>query len=386
MAVTLFFAVLAPLLWDIRSSLLIPTVNRDEEQELSLPTTLASQHDSSSNSIKNKHQHHNLSHITSSSNHHPVDQTTLTLFCKEQVDWNTENINISRSTNAAVEPEHARLMLEPNPLGRIGSLLGQTICHEKGSFQHQSSNNYWNASDPQQVYDWELKLLYLAIQDFHHAPARKEHLQRKQQCGEDVVESLPAYDYPCQDAKYIVTALPNIGLGASIRLSAVAHVVMGIASDRIPLFVMNSPEGPMFLQEAYKLASCDRQDFQCVFLPTTPCTVSWTELSNATILDELAARGLKRGGHLDPKYDHDRVVLHRSRIAPAKFDQFKGLHSVIRQKLFDKAMELVEEWNKASIDDSSKDPEQYQVFLAAANRIGSRDLPDTQDHYTYGHR
>jgi hypothetical protein len=228
-----------------------------------------------------------------------------------------------------------------------------------------------------------LKLLYLAIQDFHHAPAREEYLTRKK-CGLET--SNPIYDYPCQDSKYIVTDLPNLGMGASIRLAATVHVLMGIASDRIPLFVIKSPEGPSFLQEAWKLASCDRQDLQCVFLPTTPCTVSWKELANATILDGPAVQELRRNGHLDPKYDPYRVVLHKSLVAPAKSDHFNGIHSVIRRKVFRKAMELVEEWNEVSIDDSSSDPEQYQVFLAAANRIQSRDLPDPQDHYYYGHR
>jgi hypothetical protein len=49
-----------------------------------------------------------------------------------------------------------------------------------------------------------------------------------------------------------VSTIPHEGLGASTRLGAVAHILMGIASDRIPLLLANTkPYGPDWLQRPY---------------------------------------------------------------------------------------------------------------------------------------
>ena len=101
-------------------------------------------------------------------------------------------------------------------------------------------------------------------------------------------EKFPSYDYQCKDAKFIVTTLPNEGFGATIRPTAVMYVLIGLATDRIPIFVANLSslnddddeddiKEKQFLKEPWNLASCPRKDMQCIFLPTTPCTVATDE-------------------------------------------------------------------------------------------------------------
>jgi hypothetical protein len=255
--------------------------------------------------------------------------------------------------------------------------LGQTFCHDKGRFRATSAQA-WNTSNEELVREWELKLIYLAIHSFHHQPVLKEHQERKA-CQ----DTLPPYEYQCANAKYIVTDLPNLGMGTVIRLSSVAHVLMGIASDRIPLFIANSPEGPAILQAPWKLASCDRRDLQCVFLPTTPCTLITEDLVNATILEEVDVRSLRQGGLLPNKFDNEKVVIAQARVTPAKYDKLKGIHIAVRKKVHHKVMELIDEWKSSSSD---VDQQKLQVLQEAAKRIKTADQPDPYDHYEYGHR
>jgi hypothetical protein len=298
-------------------------------------------------------------------------------FCQDLAQW----IDQPRIANSPLDVETARVAIEPNPIAKIDSLLGETFCHEQGRFRTTSSEAR-NASNTDLVKEWELKLIYLAIHEFHHLPARQEYQQRKSCTGS--ISDVPPYDYQCADTKYLVTNIPDIGLGAGIRLSAMAHVLMAIASDRIPLFLANTPEGPETLQNPWKLASCDRQDMQCVFQPTTPCVLLASDLVNATVLDEVDARSLRRGGVLPSKFDNDKVLIAQPRISPAKFDQFKGIHGKVRKKLHEKAMALIDEWKSSSSDDL--DPQQLHVLEEAARRIRHADEPDSYDHYTYGHR
>jgi hypothetical protein len=139
---------------------------------------------------------------------------------------------------------------------------------------------------------------------------------------------------------------------------------MAIASDRSPLFLAKTPEGPKTLQNPWKLASCDRQDFQCVFQPTTACVLLASDLVNATVLEERNDRSLQRGGVLPSKFDDDKVLIAQPQISPAKFDQFRGMHGKVRQKVHEKAMALIDEWKLSSSNDV--DPQQLHLLEEAA--------------------
>ena len=275
----------------------------------------------------------------------------------------------------------ASSMIEPNLLNQAHLVLGKTICHEQGRFRDTSTTAMWNVSNEELLNEWEFKLIYLAIHSFHHQPALLEYNGRKQ-CKS--IESLPPYEYDCKDTKYIVTDLPNKGLGAAFRLSAVAHVLMGIASNRIPLFVSNSPEGPSFLQNKTTLASCPRGDFQCVFLPTTPCSLKIEDLVNGTILEESDARSLRRSGVLAPKIENEAVLIVKSRQTPAIFDKFEDAHRLTRKRIYDRAIVIINEW-KASLP--HVDYPKLRILTTAAKRILSPDTPKLEhQHYEYGHR
>lgn len=326
-------------------------------------------------------------------------------FCKDLQDWLLEfdaDNNSNRTSQSIISDATSRRflsnapgiitwemtspMMETNLIDQTPALLGQTVCHKDGRFRDTAADA-WNASSTTLVHEWELKLIYLAVHALHHQPALQEHRERLQ-CMEDTDTTTAtlikqhSYQYECQNAKFLVTDLVNQGMGAAIRLSGVAHVLMGIASDRIPLFVANASQGPSFLQQPWKLASCPRNDLQCVFLPTSPCTLSIEELANATVLDELSARSLRRGGSLPKQYQNDKVLIYQARVAPAKFDQFRGIHNAVRKRIYLEAIELVKEWKTANPHNT----EQLGVLQQAAQRIQKGDSADSYNHYEYGHR
>jgi hypothetical protein len=59
-----------------------------------------------------------------------------------------------------------------------------------------------------------------------------------------------------------------------------------LISNRTAILIQNtSADVPKFLQKPWKLASCPRQDFQCFFLPTSPCVPTWKDIEQGYILE-----------------------------------------------------------------------------------------------------
>jgi hypothetical protein len=304
---------------------------------------------------------------------------------------------ISNAPQQDADGKDIDYLMDPNLLEYLPELTKQTICHADGRFRSTTSMNTsttatatatatattWNASDAQLVQDWELKLIYASLHDIMHAPARDEYEARRS-CPE---RSVPRQDYECPNTKYLVTSIPDQGLGASVRLGAMAHILMGIASDRIPLLLANTkPHGPGWLQGPWKLVSCARGDFQCVFMPTTPCTIEAGALNDATVLAESEVRPFRKSGVMDAKFRNDKVVMARSSVMPAKMDKFVGMHMKIRQKFHFKAMELIERYQQNASSNTSIDRQKIEVLTKAAKRILEPDAVDPHEHHTYGHR
>ncbi len=182
-------------------------------------------------------------------------------------------------------------MMNPLVLENIPMLLERTICHEHGRFRSLD----WNASNDALIRDWELRLIYLALHRHFHEPAWKELKSRTSSNSCNSQEHLERnfgvqkYDYECQDAKFLVTSIATLGSGALLRLGAVPNILMGLASDRIPLFLARTGVGPQFLREGWTQASCDRRNMQCVFLPVSPCVITNQDLENATVMEEIYA-------------------------------------------------------------------------------------------------
>ena len=224
-----------------------------------------------------------------------------------------------------------------NPLKVIDDLLGETLCHEGGTFR-STQLGVWNVSNTEKLHEWEFKLTYLAIYDLLHRPAREEHHERAH-CG----QVFPMNDFQCAGSKFLVTNLANLGMGAALRLGAVTHILTAIAVDRVPLFVSNTSTGPEHLRTPWNLVSCERKDFQCVFLPITPCTISNLDLENAIAMNRSDVAAMRRDGIIPDDLAHFKVLAVDGLITPAKADS-NGIHQRVQQKIYDRALQVIEEW------------------------------------------
>jgi hypothetical protein len=114
--------------------------------------------------------------------------------------------------------------------------------------------------------------------------------------------------------------MPRLGMGASFRLGAVGSMIAAIATGRITIFLsnINSTQIPPPLTDELWLASCNRLDMQCAFLPTTPCVITLEDLENRTIiLPERIARSVRRLGRIpDAVLDAHRYLFMETRLAP----------------------------------------------------------------------
>jgi hypothetical protein len=297
--------------------------------------------------------------------------------CEASTAW----VNQPRIRNTNPGSAHVDTALTNNALSIADDLLGQTFCHEEGRFRTTSAGD-WNTSDLELLKDWEFKLIYLAIHDIHHRPAREDY-QERVDCPHNQA-MMPTNDFQCRGTKFLVSSIANLGMGAAVRLGAVSHVLSAIAIGRVPLFAANTEAGPKFLQEPWYLASCDRKDLQCVFLPTSPCTLLDSDLENAFVINGTYTRTIRRQGNIPDHLDHHRVLLIEPGTHPAKGDVFPGIHKAVRRKVYERAVKLLAEWNATS--GTEMDESKLHFLQEAARRITRADEAPNHPHYAYGHR
>jgi hypothetical protein len=215
------------------------------------------------------------------------------------------------------------------------------------SFSHSSSREPEPPPPPPDIVKaWTIRLIYLAMvhhqhrhayeeaaerYNRHHPHHRNHSHQRRQRGGEAHRAAGPAtsscrsanrtfstplqqdhlaaahkvgpYDYECPNANFLVVGLGPVGLGANVRNGMVEALLAGLASDRVVLFVNNAPVGPKPLTEPWPLASCPRRDYQCAFLPPTPCALTHADLEGAHTLSRSEVRAAIRDGVL-PSHPH----------------------------------------------------------------------------------
>jgi hypothetical protein len=201
--------------------------------------------------------------------------------------------------------------------GKAKPYLSQSIAFENSRFLDDKES----ATNAKSIRLWTVRLVYLSILYHQHSPAIPEveavyrDETNTQKClAEREARGIGRYDYECPKKRFIVAGFSNNGLGANIRSGAVTQFLAGLASDRIVLFINNSPVGDKFITAPWKLASCDRHDAQCFFLPTTPCTLTNQDLSDAYSLTQpeqrkLIKQGKKPDGHEDDKVWYMAVSL-----------------------------------------------------------------------------
>ena len=73
----------------------------------------------------------------------------------------------------------------------------------------------------------------------------------------------------------------------------------GLLTDRVVLW--DNRKGSRF-------ASCDRRDWQCLFLPLSPCVLTRAAMDNATRLSKADVKALRREGALPARLAGDRVI------------------------------------------------------------------------------
>ena len=267
------------------------------------------------------------------------------------------------------------------------STMDRTICHAKGRFRTFSDTN-WNVTDSTLVADWTFRLAYFAIHSWHHAPARNEALARKKYEGKrrDSLFRVKPFDFECPNAKFLITNMPRLGLGASVRLGAVGSMITAIATGRITLFLnsINSTKIPSQLSEELWWAGCDRLDMQCAFLPTTPCVVTLEALENSTIaIPQKIVRGVRRAGRIpDGNLDAHRYLFMESHLAPVPD---RGVFFKTRSILFKEAKEMVDALRRKT---NGTPADMFEVLDKALQKLkeGSPVTSMRADEYTYNNR
>lgn len=259
----------------------------------------------------------------------------------------------------------------------MSAVLGQSICHADSRFLNstQPTEKYHN---DRTVRLWAVKLTYLALHYHQHRMAAPEAVARysrvnlqcpsaftlKQEYGVGV------FDYECPDAKYIITSLSGIGLGANVRAGMVVALLVGLISDRIVIFVNNAARGVKHLKGAWPLASCPRKDYQCFFWPTTPCTLTFDEIDNAYELTRIEYRKLTKENKELKSIEHHKVWYFQLPFTP-----LISLPTKAAEALYKHALTLI------SAVSETENP-QYVAFLrVAAEAIRTYDGPRAGYNY-----
>ena len=193
--------------------------------------------------------------------------------------------------------------------GKAKPFLEQTIAFESSRFVDDAESG----DDPKSMRLWAVRLIYLSMIYHQHVQAIPEvealYDSNMEVCQKErEALGIGRYDFECPNAKFLIASLSNNGLGANIRSGATTLLIAGLITDRIVLFVNNAPTGAnTFLQKPWDLASCDRRDAQCFFLPSSPCTITHKDIKDAYVLKKSEQRVLLKKGELPQDHLDNKV-------------------------------------------------------------------------------
>ena len=159
------------------------------------------------------------------------------------------------------------------------------------------------------------RLIYLAIHEHQHRPARKEAAKRieiyknpgkySEWLAHLNKSNVGRFDYECRDAKLLISSIGNVGgLGYEIRKASAGVLLAGFNSGRVVNFV-NNINGI----QPWGLASCPRHDIQCFFMPLSPCVLTEAELKNATTIGVKELMQMLVNGKVDDHHLNNAKVL-----------------------------------------------------------------------------
>jgi hypothetical protein len=263
----------------------------------------------------------------------------------------------------------------------LSTLLGQTICHEQSSLRN-TTPAISETADSRTIRRWSVRLMYLALHYHQHRFAISEAKARFKMDGEVnatcLAELARQYgigmlDYECPGAKYIIVRLVGDELGTNVRGSMVPALIMGLVTNRVVLFVNNAPQGATGqVQEPWPLASCPRQDYQCFFMPTSPCVLTQKDIQDAYTLAANEARDLLYKEQLpDSSLDQHTVWRYESTSTPVDH-----VAKLAAQALYQRAMELI----SLTTDPNASSPH-TALLTRAAETIRTPDAPRVGYHY-----
>jgi hypothetical protein len=267
----------------------------------------------------------------------------------------------------------------------LSALLGQTICHEASPLRNTTPLVSDTTADSRTIRRWSVRLMYLALHYHQHRFAISEakvrfhiHGEANAACLEELGRhyGVGMLDYECPGAKYIIVRLVGDELGTNVRGSMVPALIMGLVTNRVVLFVNNAPQGVTTtttqVREPWPLASCPRQDYQCFFMPTSPCVLTQKDIQDAYTLSSNEARNLLYKEQLpDSSLDHHKVWRYKSTSTSVEH-----VAKVAAEALYERAMELI------SIVSDPNTPFPYTLMLTrAAETIRTPDENRVGYHY-----
>ncbi|GFH56980.1 hypothetical protein CTEN210_13455 [Chaetoceros tenuissimus] len=230
------------------------------------------------------------------------DEQNIASF-KYSDDW-LQNERFSNINEEIATPEYVQnLILSTSPIDTKGSkhILNQSLAIEDSPFIT------WEKTDARILAQ---RLIYLALHEHQHAPARKEALSRQKGYNHDILTAnkVGVFDYQCDpETKYLVHNHGSRVTGFAYANKGFLNLFLAaISSDRVLL--------------SYKprrgnwLVSCERSDLQCIFLPFTPCTITKDSLidsptKNVTTIDNGQFRTLLANGTLGEEYDDEKILV-----------------------------------------------------------------------------
>ena len=271
------------------------------------------------------------------------------------------------------------------------NILRHTLCAKSSRFFNLKFSNFININSDsdnklfaidgmtknQVMQQLSLRLVYLSIHAHQHKHAMKEAKYRlklnPKNCEREMIsQNIGKFDFECPDAKFLVVPMKHSGLGGQMRLITAPALMAGVASDRVVLFVNNSPVGPNFLQEPWDLSSCPRRDKQCFFLPDSPCVLTHNEIQNATVLDKGERRAFFKTGRLPDHIERERVVVMNMKDRPQRTP------SNFRKKMAETARQFF----IYPLARETPDDPRLPLLLAAADHILQED-EDTGNFFSY---
>ena len=264
-------------------------------------------------------------------------------------------------------------ILVPRSRSNIPTLLNHTICHESSRFRmpHLATNV---ALDERTVRNWAVKLVYLSLHYHQHKFAQTEIEARYRPSGFSPSCPSPSslredygvgvMDYECPKAKYLILGLSGNGLGANVRGGMVLAYLLGLLSNRVVLFVNKAEKGGKYLQEPWALASCPREDYQCFFMPPSPCTLTDDEIQHAHQLTPPEFRQLMRFGGKARSISHHKVWSFTSPFIP-----ITNMPQDAMKLLYKYSMKLI------SAVPQSTYPDYVEMLKTAAKTIKVKDSP-----------